>query len=503
MNNNNTNVNYMNYKRNANQTPKRSLSELGLEDTTSQESKRVADPSTMPNDDKNKPFIQPAINEVFTPVRSLIRSPVLNKENPLYSTQQTFNLDDNQVPHAEDETMDNTFVSQSSNIILQNHYTIPTNNSFDALSNINNNVNNNTRSTDPLSSATPMNEPIMQTSQKTIKIPPITVISATNFASTIKILGDTAPNVNYTIKYMSIGTKIQLNNIDVYKKLLSALNTANIEFFTHDLNPDRFDKYILSGIPKFPIQEIIDSLKEYQIEPLEIREISQKNKRFDEEGSYVVTFKHGATKIINLAKTKINHTVPKWRIFQKSSNNITQCRRCQLLGHGMRNCYLQPKCAKCGMDHMTDVCTSPIEKCANCKGDHPSTSVECPKRKDFIKMRAKLASSNNTKPAKPTPAPRKSLENFPFMAKSASSKNSTAISASDKPHPFNWSALFNNSPASSSQQSNTKAQEKFKIEEIGPIMIEIFTGLKKCQSKEQQLVLMFEIATKYIYNVGP
>lgn len=84
---------------------------------------------------------------------------------------------------------------------------------------------------------------------------------------------------------------------------------------TH-LNSDKYDKFILSGIARMPIQDIIDSLKIYQAEPLEVREIVLKNKRFDDEGSYIVSFKHGTTKMNNLNKIKLNYTIPKRRIFQ-------------------------------------------------------------------------------------------------------------------------------------------------------------------------------------------
>ena len=82
-----------------------------------------------------------------------------------------------------------------------------------------------------------------------------------------------------------------------------------------------------------------------------------------------------------------------------------------------------PKCSNCGLDHLSESCKSPIQKCANCKGDHQAVSLTCTKRKEFMEMRNRLASSNNKKPKKP-------------------------------------------------------AHNKFKPEEIGPIMTELLSGLK-------------------------
>src|SRR6202012_4819735 len=130
----------------------------------------------------------------------------------------------------------------------------------------------------------------------------------------------------------------------------------NVEFFTHDLNTEKFDKFILSGIVRTSTEEIMYSLQSYQFEPIEVREIDQKNRRFNEEGVYIVSFKQNSAKINNLNKIKINYTVPKWRLYQNSKHSITQCRRCQLHGHGMRNCNMLPKCSNCGLDHLSESC---------------------------------------------------------------------------------------------------------------------------------------------------
>lgn len=354
-------------------------------------------------------------------------------------------------------------------------YTIPTSNEFELL---NENVNVNKRNSKPFST------------QTNKKIPPITVVSATSFTTTMQILNDPATNVKYTLKYCSIGTKILLNGIDDYNKLKSLLKSANVEFFSHDLRTEKFDKFVLSGISKMDTNDIADSLKTYQLEAVEIREIAQKTKRFDNEGVYVVSFTHGSVKLPNLNKTRINYTIPKWRLYQESKNKFTQCRRCQLYGHGMQNCNLKPKCPKCGLGHYLNECNSPVQKCANCKGDHLATDSNCPKRQEFLEIRKRLASSNNkSSKIKPTPPPRKYVENLHMPTTSASAV---------KPN-TNWSSLFQQNPPATVQPSTSN--DKFKPEEIGPIMVELLSGLRQCRNKEQQLVIMFEIATKYVYNV--
>lgn len=430
---------------------------------------------------------QPRINDFLSqkPLRISESLPNLDQTNDLEKTliaENILSIEANSNQHL------NIKMSTKGDDAKKLPFLIPTQNKFELLNNVDlsSNANNN-------NSKQPNN-------QKN-KIPPITVVGAINFAKSMEILNTVAPNADYSIKYMSVGTKIMIKAIEVYDVFKKSLNEADVEFYSHDVQSMKIDRFILSGIARIPFKEIMESLKLYQIEPYEIREFIQKTKKFEDEGAYIVSFKHGTTKLQNLNKTVINYTVPKWRPFLKTASNITQCRRCQLFGHGMRNCNMQFKCSNCGLDHPSDNCKSPVTKCANCKGDHNSTSPSCPKRKEFTEMRSSLAASNNKKPAKSTPAPRKDIKNFPELPK-RSSKNPTATTdalQSNQPTTTNWSSMFN---SGSSKGANT-ATNKFQVNEINQIMSEILIGLSKCQNKEQQLILMFEMAAKYIYNVGP
>ena len=292
MNDNNDNVN-----------SKRPVSDLDPEDLEeSQSSKRVADPNTMPKNEGNQTpnKNQPAINQVFIPINnSLIKPSTLNyRDNPMDTSQTTTSGNHVRIEDDENDQRQKNSNNQHSNN-LSHQYTIPSNNAFDPISNVNNNVNNT------------LHIPKLQAKQKVMKIPPITVVGATNFTQAINMLNNQAHITDYTIKYMSIGTKIMLKSSEDYNKLKELLSTANVEFFTHDLNTEKFDKFILSGIVRTSTEEIMYSLQSYQFEPIEVREIDQKNRRFNEEGVYIVSFKHNSAKINNLNKIKINYTVPK------------------------------------------------------------------------------------------------------------------------------------------------------------------------------------------------
>lgn len=462
---------------------KRFLDVSDTEQTDLQIPKRIADSNTMPkHTDSQTPLFQPPINQLFAPI---------GRTTPDINTNQIVSNDGLNQQQPSLTNLSHLSNLQESNNSTSNIYTLPTKNSFALLANANANKNS------------AHDKQKVQPVQNNVKIPPITVVGAMNFTKALQILNN-APNAHYSIKYMSIGTKILVDDIKTYENLKKSLNESNVNFFSHDLISEKFDKFVLSGIAKVPIEDIDDSLKLYQLEAVEIREIPQKTKRFDNEGMYVVSFKHGSVKLANLNKTKINYTIPKWRLFQSPKNAITQCRRCQLHGHGMRNCNMSPKCVNCGLEHLSDSCNSPIVKCANCKGEHQAVSIDCPKRKEFIEMRNRLASSTNKTNKKPTPAPRKNIVNFPNMPNSSTNVNKAADGAIADTTDFNsWSNLFKKNRQTPPKPANNDPSNLFKPEEIGPIMVDLLTGLKACSNKEQQLIVMFEIATKYIYNASP
>lgn len=456
---------------NLNLNEKRPASALDSPNSSQQSPKRIANDSEL-NSTHDTP-----IRRTLRLSGSLPNLELPNSAEKTLIANKTLSLEINQQLH-------NKMTNKNSANTAKPVYAVPTQNSFGIL-----NDNVHVKNSNSNSHAVQKN-----------KIPPITVVGATNLTSALEILKVMVPNNDFTIKYMSIGTKILLKSIEQYTKFKKLLSDGKIEFFSHDIQSEKLDRFILSGIDRISFEEITGSLKTYQIEPLEIRELNPKIKKFENEGTYIVSFKKGSTKIQNLSKTIINYTVPKWRLYLKSTNNITQCRRCQLYGHGMRNCNLKIKCSNCGLEHASENCNSPVIKCANCQGDHNSTSPTCPKRQEFMDMRKRLATSSNKKAVKsaPVPAPRMNLKNFPEIPKS-SSKNSNSVPAPQQAKTSNWSSIFNTKTSTSSSDKSNK----FHISEIGPIMSEILAGLSKCQNKEQQLILMFEMATKYIYHVEP
>ena len=64
-----------------------------------------------------------------------------------------------------------------------------------------------------------------------IKVPPIIVDVKCSFISVIKTVG-----TSYKYRVMSIGTKIESENVGDYKRAIDIWKAKNMEFYTHKLN---------------------------------------------------------------------------------------------------------------------------------------------------------------------------------------------------------------------------------------------------------------------------
>lgn len=75
-----------------------------------------------------------------------------------------------------------------------------------------------------------------------------------------------------------------------------------------------------------------------------------------------------------------------------------QCYRCQRYGHSSEYCTVQPRCLKCGKDHLTTTCKKSKDIpacCANCKGPHPANYRKCPDYKAaYVELNSKRRKNN-------------------------------------------------------------------------------------------------------------
>lgn len=376
-------------------------------------------------------------------------------------------------------------------------YNISTQNSFDPLIHSNN--------------TSDLNKKVL-TIQKTV-VPPFVIVGATDFAKAIKIVCKHAKD-NYTVRYMNIGTKVQVSEITAYMDINNELKAEGIRYFTHDIDELKIKKFVISGLPCTDISEIENSLTMQKVNFINIQEVIVKNSRFDKECIYIVSFKANITNLSELERIKfVNRVSVKWSDHKNKNKGPTQCRNCYMFGHGMRNCHLPKKCIKCGStNHSLDSCDANDEgiKCANCKGNHMADFAACESRSKFIDMRLKFSTkkNNNEKNDKNGKKVEKSKgfsskdydKDFPDKYKNGRTPKINAWGPKNR-HEDPASSSHTEEPRRKGATRTTNENaDLFTTEEIIAITKDVFASLANCKSKEDQLGVIVKLSAKYLYG---
>lgn len=423
---------------------------------------QVGTPTKRPISNDNSPINGPSKNlrmdqSVFSSSRKLVRSPVLqttpagskNKENKTGTVNQD----------------------------------ISTSNRFEILSDAKDNGTI---------------EPASSKPKKLTKPPPICIVGASQFSQAIVIVNKITNDKNYFIKYMSIGVKLQVSSIDIFKTVTGELNKNNIKFYTHDIQCEKTTRYIISGLPDMDTTEINDELSSKNINPVKISKLTVKKPRFENEMIYLIHFVSNSISLKELQRIKaINHTIVTWKTHIQKYRGPTQCTRCQMFGHGGKNCHLNLNCRKCGGRHETPTCSETAVKCSNCNGDHQADDKDCPKKIAFMQMRQKLSTANQATKRVTYTKPRFEASDFPPLSAAPRQPNFWSAPSPQLAH-FNRTISNQNL-----QQIGSNPDELFSHQEILAVTQEVLSGLRRCKSKEDQLNLIFSISIKFIYGSKP
>lgn len=186
----------------------------------------------------------------------------------------------------------------------------------------------------------------------------------------------------YLIKYTKEDIKITTKEMSDYKALISALKKEDIQYFSHTPSDQVKKKMVLKAACFMTESEIIQEItKGGKIKQDEIDCIKMKGKNPNSRSFLVNIAK--SCQIQDLKKIEeIDHVKIQWQKYSRKSP-VTQCYRCQKLGHGSSNCNRIPKCVKCAKNHLTKDCeikekNSELIQCANCDGPHTANYSKCP-----------------------------------------------------------------------------------------------------------------------------
>lgn len=392
-------------------------------------------------------------------------------------------------------------------------------------SNDNNDSNNNNNSANNTSTK----------SSHKIKIPPI-IVTDCRYNEIISILKALNVVDAYSLRVMSIGIKISVNCNATHKLLCEYLSSSKRKFYTHDLSKQK--KIILAGLPILDLNVLKTGLLDADIDCDNIIQMKIKNTKYADHALYLVYFSEN--KNINLNQLKkvkyIFHTVIRWDRYISNRGGPTQCRNCQLYGHGMRNCHLDPRCQFCGDKHLTENCPthqstsgastqkSYVPKCCLCGQNHKSNYDQCPRRLEFVNMSRQLASNNkNQRYSKHfNNSPSNNFNNFPQLPRHSTVANLTQSQVLQQPsqptHPnIKYSSWFRNETSLDTcniqlqqqhkQQANHQQQQYvndnsdlFSSTELINITKEVLFTLKSCKNKSDQFDAIIKLTTKYLFN---
>ena len=272
--------------------------------------------------------------------------------------------------------------------------TIPLANSFDALSEFEDDMETITRTEPPAV-------------EKREKVPPIVVTTVTDLASFRKQLSNHEATRNLKVSFQ-VGQRGQCRVLTEssqdHATICAYLKAHLHKFYTFDTKSARPFKVVMKGLSSDNTPEEIKN--ELQVllgfAPSQVIQMKKKsnennNSRFGlTQQFYLIHFNRSDVNNLKCFEKVqfLFHVRVKWEHYRRhGGQNITQCRRCQAFGHGTDHCNMDPKCMNCGsLSHVKDNC--PVKEntafqCANCNENHKSNYWECPIRKKVLEARAK------------------------------------------------------------------------------------------------------------------
>lgn len=372
-----------------------------------------------------------------------------------------------------------------------------------------------------LSTSQQPSQNVSKTAPKTIKVPPIVTIDL-NYTQ-IKSLMTAAKIQKFYIKYMSIGTKLLLENIEDYKNAKNILTQSKSNFYSHDIPNEKTLKFVLSGLHNLPENEVKEHLIAENIKVLEVKKMKSNNTKFVNEGcQYLIYFANDSGVKLNELKSHkyVMGVVVRWSPYINSKSGPTQCSKCQLYGHGNKNCHLPPKCSFCSGEHESLKCnllnqpsTSSsvpvfIPKCCLCAGAHTARDRECPKRAEYMKMRIKtsepkIAQNRNNQRVTGFQGSINNKSEFPGITRNHNLAPSTnhwrpVPQQSKTPPVTHVSSAATNYTSNLSDQPNYP--DLFSIDELLQLSHDMINLLSLCKNKQEQFRVVADLTIKYLYN---
>lgn len=377
---------------------------------------------------------------------------------------------------------------------------IPTHNSFELLSDLENSEREN-------------EVPLAQTPSSTkVRVPPIYIMGM-QMSDIFQLLSaagvSPSQDCPFVLKHTKASVQLLTKSKDVFNNVLSILKGSDVQYYTHDTSENVATKFVLSGLPLIEISDLKTELAANEICPRDIKLLTTTKSTVDQIALYLLYFPRGTMKIQELRKTRsLFNVAVSWRFFVKRPSDAAQCHRCQKFGHGSSNCNLPPKCVKCGSKHLTKVCQLPTKtklgdanknksqiKCANCEGNHTANFRGCPARQNYLKELEKRKKKPNNLP------PGLTDSTYPRL-KGRGAAPTTPHQASQSRGGISFANVLLSDPRNVPLESDDEptSDNLFSISEFLCLARDMFIRLSGCRTKQQQFLALSELMIKYVYH---
>jgi hypothetical protein len=333
----------------------------------------------------------------------------------------------------------------------------------------------------------------------------------------------------YQIKMTSIGIVVKLATMKSYESFSKRCIVMSIPHFTHAVESSKPVRIVLLGLPEMPIDDIKTDLFKHGIIAEDIKTMSIRNARYGDQANYVLYFKKGQITINHLRQQvkAVNNVIVRWAYYDNKRHGPTQCRRCQMWGHGSSNCHLPANCVKCAGAHDSAACDVSSKgtkvpedklKCVNCGNKHTANYRGCECKKQYEKTRPiRRAAAANQRSQRRPPFDINQIS-FPALSQQGATNNSnfrgnSMYLNSNQSYRDRVAGNFNNfntknnfnihNPNNDNSQNRHSppsggTEKLFSAEELSEIMIDVIESFRNCKTRADQLKVIARIVPKYL-----
>ncbi|VVC39080.1 Endonuclease/exonuclease/phosphatase, partial [Cinara cedri] len=224
-------------------------------------------------------------------------------------------------------------------------------------------------------------EPIEMTTEsvpQTLPLPPIFITSTIDYRDFCNQIKSISGDEGFLCKSTSKNLKLSLYSSNSFRQTIKLLNDNSIEYHTYQAKEDKPYRVVLKYLyHSIPTDYISQELTELDLNP--------------------ETNNSDIFKLEILCYSKIKIEEPHTR------RDLPQYHRCQNYGHTRSYCNRKPRCLRCELDHLSDMCDKSKDlpaTCALCGEGHPSNYKGCTVHKQLQKSRTvQIADQRLTKPS--------------------------------------------------------------------------------------------------------